>query len=180
LPGPIGAPFISGGADEPTIWPPGLRTMTPIWIGRIAIPFLALTAACGAAFVSGFPRERQPPVETRAATSAAVVAPPAAGVGDEGSDVEIMPVFDIALVGRAGDAVLPVFEAMLEKAVHICDAKFGYIYRWDGDAFHLVATYNVPPRELREALLRDYHAAIGEIIIKYSGTLERYAGDGVM
>jgi PAS domain S-box-containing protein len=30
------------------------------------------------------------------------------------------------------------------------------------------------------ALLRDYHAAIGEIIIRYSGTLERYAGDGVM
>jgi hypothetical protein len=30
------------------------------------------------------------------------------------------------------------------------------------------------------ALLRDYHAAIGEIIIKYDGTLERYAGDGVM
>jgi class 3 adenylate cyclase/putative methionine-R-sulfoxide reductase with GAF domain len=30
------------------------------------------------------------------------------------------------------------------------------------------------------ALLRDYHAAIGEIIIQYSGTLERYAGDGVM
>jgi GAF domain-containing protein len=29
-------------------------------------------------------------------------------------------------------------------------------------------------------LLRQYHAAIGEIIIKYSGTLERYAGDGVM
>jgi len=30
------------------------------------------------------------------------------------------------------------------------------------------------------ALLAQYHAAIGEIIIKYSGTLERYAGDGVM
>ena len=30
------------------------------------------------------------------------------------------------------------------------------------------------------ALLRDYHEAIGQIIIKYSGTLERYAGDGVM
>ena len=29
-------------------------------------------------------------------------------------------------------------------------------------------------------LLRQYHAAIGAIIIKYSGTLERYAGDGVM
>ena len=30
------------------------------------------------------------------------------------------------------------------------------------------------------ALLRDYHAAIGEKINEYSGTLERYAGDGVM
>ena len=30
------------------------------------------------------------------------------------------------------------------------------------------------------ALLRDCHAAIGEIIIKYNDTLERYAGDGVM
>jgi GAF domain-containing protein len=30
------------------------------------------------------------------------------------------------------------------------------------------------------ALLREYHAAIGVIINKYGGTLERYAGDGVM
>jgi class 3 adenylate cyclase/putative methionine-R-sulfoxide reductase with GAF domain len=30
------------------------------------------------------------------------------------------------------------------------------------------------------SLLREYHAAIGEIIIKYNGTLERFAGDGVM
>ncbi|HEY6859846.1 MAG TPA: GAF domain-containing protein [Pseudolabrys sp.] len=30
------------------------------------------------------------------------------------------------------------------------------------------------------ALLREYHAAIGEFINKYGGTLERYAGDGVM
>ena len=30
------------------------------------------------------------------------------------------------------------------------------------------------------ALLRDYHAAIGKIIFEYGGTLERFAGDGVM
>jgi adenylate cyclase len=30
------------------------------------------------------------------------------------------------------------------------------------------------------SLLREYHAAIGEIIFKYNGTLERFAGDGVM
>ena len=30
------------------------------------------------------------------------------------------------------------------------------------------------------AAARDYHAAIGESIIRYNGTLERYADDGVM
>jgi adenylate cyclase len=30
------------------------------------------------------------------------------------------------------------------------------------------------------ALLRDYHKAIGEIIFRHGGTLERFAGDGVM
>jgi hypothetical protein len=39
----------------------------------------------------------------------------------------------------------PVFVAMLEKAVRICGAKFGNIYRWDGDALHLVASHNTPP-----------------------------------
>ena len=39
----------------------------------------------------------------------------------------------------------PVFEAMLEKAIRVCNAKFGYIYRWGGDALDLVAAYNVPP-----------------------------------
>jgi hypothetical protein len=39
----------------------------------------------------------------------------------------------------------PVFAIMLENAVRICDARFGNIYRWDGDAVHLVATHNTPP-----------------------------------
>ena len=39
----------------------------------------------------------------------------------------------------------PVFEAMLEKAVRVCEAKFGSLYRWDGDVLHLVATHNMPP-----------------------------------
>jgi GAF domain-containing protein len=39
----------------------------------------------------------------------------------------------------------PVFASMLEKAVAICDAKFGNIYRWDDNALHLAATYNTPP-----------------------------------
>ena len=29
-------------------------------------------------------------------------------------------------------------------------------------------------------VLREYHAALGELILRYEGTLDRYAGDGVM
>jgi two-component system NtrC family sensor kinase len=46
--------------------------------------------------------------------------------------------------GSPGD-LEPVFATMLEKAVRICDAKFGNIYRWDGEALHIVATHNTPP-----------------------------------
>ena len=42
---------------------------------------------------------------------------------------------------------------MLEKAVRICDATFGNIYRWDGTALHLIATHNTPPA-FAEALRR--------------------------
>ena len=39
----------------------------------------------------------------------------------------------------------PVFATMLENAARICGANFGNIYRWDGDALHLIATHNTPP-----------------------------------
>src|SRR5262249_21200796 len=38
----------------------------------------------------------------------------------------------------------PVFAAMLENAVRVCDAKFGNIYRWDGELFHFLAAFNTP------------------------------------
>ena len=38
----------------------------------------------------------------------------------------------------------PVFQAMLENATRICDAKFGNIYRWDGESLHLAGSYNTP------------------------------------
>ena len=46
--------------------------------------------------------------------------------------------------GSPGD-LQPVLAAMLENAVRICDAKFGNIYRWDGDALHILASHNTPP-----------------------------------
>jgi PAS domain S-box-containing protein len=38
----------------------------------------------------------------------------------------------------------PVFATMLAEAVRICDANFGNIYRWDGNALHLTATHDTP------------------------------------
>ena len=38
----------------------------------------------------------------------------------------------------------PVFATILENATRICEANFGNVYLWDGDAFHLVAAHNTP------------------------------------
>ena len=51
---------------------------------------------------------------------------------------------------------------MLEKAVRICDATFGNVYRWDGEALHLVATRNTPPA-FAEARRRSLRRRDGEI-----------------
>ena len=51
----------------------------------------------------------------------------------------------LQVISRSPGDLEPVFASMLEKAVRICDAAFGNIYRWDGDALHLVATRNTPP-----------------------------------
>jgi GAF domain-containing protein len=62
----------------------------------------------------------------------------------------------------------PVFEAMLEKAVRICDAEFGNIYRWDGSAMHLVAAHNTPPAfaeaRRRSALFSGPKTAMGRMV----------------
>ena len=39
----------------------------------------------------------------------------------------------------------PVFQAMLENATRLCEAKFGNLYLCEGDAFRTIAMYNVPP-----------------------------------
>ena len=38
----------------------------------------------------------------------------------------------------------PIFEAMLENALRICEAKFGTLFRFDGKAFHRAAGIGVP------------------------------------
>jgi GAF domain-containing protein len=50
----------------------------------------------------------------------------------------------LRVISNSPGDLQPVFASMLEKAVTICDAKFGNIYRWDGDAIELVAAHNTP------------------------------------
>jgi hypothetical protein len=38
----------------------------------------------------------------------------------------------LRVISSSPGALQPVFAAMLENAVRICDATFGFIYRWDG------------------------------------------------
>jgi len=45
----------------------------------------------------------------------------------------------------------PVFDAMLEKALRLCEAYFGLLIIWDGEVFHRVAFQGVPA-ELIEAM----------------------------
>ena len=62
----------------------------------------------------------------------------------------------------------PVFQAMLERAVRICDAKFGNIYSWDGEALHILASHNTPPafaEAVRRSPYRPYpHSPIGRMV----------------
>ena len=51
----------------------------------------------------------------------------------------------LQVISRSSGDLEPLFATILEKAVRICDAAFGNIYRWDSDAFYLIATHKTPP-----------------------------------
>jgi len=52
----------------------------------------------------------------------------------------------LRLISRSPAGLAPIFTAMLENAVRICEAKFGSLYLYEGDgAFRCAAMYNAPP-----------------------------------
>jgi len=58
----------------------------------------------------------------------------------------------LQVISRSPGQLEPVFKAMLENAVRICEAKFGTMFLREGDAFRSVALHNAPPAyaELRQ------------------------------
>jgi GAF domain-containing protein len=66
----------------------------------------------------------------------------------------------LQVISSSPGELQPVFATMLENAVRICDAKWGTIHRWEGDALQLMATHNLPPA-FAEARGRSPHATYG-------------------
>jgi GAF domain-containing protein len=74
----------------------------------------------------------------------------------------------LQVISSSPGALQEVFDTMLEKAARVCDAKFGNIYRWDGDALHLAATHNTPQAfaeaRRRSPLRPDPNLPLGRVI----------------
>ena len=60
----------------------------------------------------------------------------------------------LSVISSSPGELEPVFQAMLENAVRICEATFGSMYLYEGDAFRFVAMHNAPPAFV-EARTRD-------------------------
>src|SRR5262245_21247304 len=50
----------------------------------------------------------------------------------------------LRVISSSPGALEPVFQAMLENAVRICEAKFGTLFRYDGKLFHRAAGIGTP------------------------------------
>ena len=51
----------------------------------------------------------------------------------------------LKIISSSPGALEPVFQAMLENATRICEAKFGTLYLNEGDGFRAAAMHNAPP-----------------------------------
>ena len=51
----------------------------------------------------------------------------------------------LRVISRSPGDLQPVFNAILENATRICEAKFGILFLTEGDAFRTVALYGAPP-----------------------------------
>jgi GAF domain-containing protein len=51
----------------------------------------------------------------------------------------------LSVISSSPGELEPVFQTMLENATRICEAKFGTLFRCDGNLLHLAAQFGTPP-----------------------------------
>src|SRR5712692_6280258 len=56
----------------------------------------------------------------------------------------------LRVISSSPTDVQPVFDVIVERAVHLCGARFGRVYRFDGGVIHMVAGYGLSPVGLGE------------------------------
>ena len=62
----------------------------------------------------------------------------------------------LKVISSSPGELAPVFQAMLENATRICEAKFGVLHRYENGAFHPAAWVGVP-QALAEYYRRSAH-----------------------
>jgi two-component system, NtrC family, sensor kinase len=80
---------------------------------------------------------------------------------DEAREQQAATTDVLRIVSASSGEVKPVFQALLNNAVRICDAKFGLLALYEGDSvFRTVAMHNLPPAHAqRVAERRDAHGS---------------------
>jgi PAS domain S-box-containing protein len=70
----------------------------------------------------------------------------------------------LGIINSSPGDIIPVFDAMLEKAVRLCEANHGTVFIQDGDRFRAAALHNVPDK-LAEYLRREsHHLLLGTLV----------------
>jgi GAF domain-containing protein len=75
----------------------------------------------------------------------------------------------LSVISSSPGELAPVFQAMLENAVRICDSKFGTLFRYDDETFEAVALFGTPPA------LTEFHQKRGRFRPAVGAGLERVA-----
>jgi GAF domain-containing protein len=64
----------------------------------------------------------------------------------------------LKVISSSPGELQPVFQAMLENATRICEARFGNMYLREEDMFRLAASHNTPPALVQERTRTSYRA----------------------